>query len=294
MPTNRTVYSGEFGDNSIDLVRGLLHVSPIEERSKYYNWYIPPHVHNNLFQIFIIETGALNLLQGDRGYPVQSPAFFSIPVNVSHGLDMTPDVTGWVISLSDAALENMLKLDADIFFRIDDIHITPLDLSNELVTAVYTTMRQCIEEYTGNLLGKKFALQYLVGMLMTRLYRVLPAPKEFIGFSDNANKIYYRRLMQLVRESNSFKQSVAGYAQALHITTGHLNRICRNVVNKSTKEVVLEFFINQSKDLLLNFELSIADISYQLNFEDPAYFTRLFKKKTGLTPKAFREQADVK
>jgi AraC-like DNA-binding protein len=36
--------------------------------------------------------------------------------------------------------------------------------------------------------------------------------------------------------------------------------------------------------------MSIAEISYELDIEDPAYFTRLFKKKTELTPKEFRSQ----
>ncbi|TAL78786.1 MAG: AraC family transcriptional regulator, partial [Bacteroidetes bacterium] len=43
------------------------------------------------------------------------------------------------------------------------------------------------------------------------------------------------------------------------------------------------------RKLLLSSELSVSEIAYKLNFEDNSYFSKVFKNKTGLTPKRFRD-----
>jgi AraC family transcriptional activator of pobA len=126
-------------------------------------------------------------------------------------------------------------------------------------------------------------------MMLLRLYRIF-VTSSAIHLSDNKNEIYYRRFVQLIKEMKSFKVSVEEYATRLNISSGHLNRICKDVCGLSPKDVITNFFIDEAKIYLRNFEMSIAEISYVLDIEDPAYFTRLFKKRTELTPKQFRRQ----
>ena len=282
-------FKGIYGDNSIDMIRDIIHIAPIEMTAKRNEWYIKPHAHNDLFQIFVVESGYLELIINGESQIVDSFSFFSIPKNISHGLRMNTDTKGWVISLYDKSLENMLKLDTDIINKIDEIHISKLDENNKLITDTIITIQKCIDEYYADLPGKQLALQYLVGMMLLRLYRVFVTSTAF-DLSDNKNKIYYRRFVQLIKEIKSFKISVEDYASRLNISSGHLNRICKDVCGLSPKDVVINFFIDEAKIYLQNFEMSIAEISYELDIEDPAYFTRLFKKRTELTPKEFRSQ----
>lgn len=282
-------FKGIYGDNSIDMIRDIIHIASIEMTAKRNEWYIKPHAHNDLFQIFVVESGYLELIINGESQLVDSFSFFSIPKNISHGLRMNTDTKGWVISLYDKSLENMLKLDTDIINKIDEIHISKLDENNKLITDTIITIQKCIDEYYADLPGKQLALQYLVGMMLLRLYRVFVTSTAF-SVSDNKNKIYYRRFVQLIKEMKSFKVSVEDYASRLNISSGHLNRICKDVCGLSPKDVVINFFIDEAKIYLHNFEMSIAEISYELDIEDPAYFTRLFKKRTELTPKEFRSQ----
>ncbi|MCG2907155.1 helix-turn-helix domain-containing protein, partial [Escherichia coli] len=55
-------------------------------------------------------------------------------------------------------------------------------------------------------------------------------------------------------------------------------------------QVVQERVVLEAKRWLSNTETGIAEIAFRLNIEDPAYFTRFFKKQTGLTPGDFRRQ----
>jgi AraC family transcriptional activator of pobA len=286
---SKLFFKGIYGDNSIDMVRDIIHITPMEITGKRNEWYIKPHAHSDLFQIFVVESGSLELLLNDESQIIESVSFFSIPKNISHGLRMKENTKGWVISLYDKSLENMLKLDMDIINKIDEIHISKLDQDDKLITDTLVTIHKCIDEYYADLPGKQLALQYLVGMMLLRLYRTF-VTSSAVHLSENKNKIYYRRFVQLIKEMKSFKISVEEYASRLTISSGHLNRICKDVSGLSPKDVAINFFIDEAKIYLRNFDMSIAEISYELDIEDPAYFTRLFKKRTELTPKEFRSQ----
>lgn len=286
---SKLFFKGIYGDNTIDMVRDIIHITPMETTGKRHEWFIKPHAHSDLFQIFVVESGSVELLLNDQSQIVDSVSFFSIPKNISHGLRMNPDTKGWVISLYDKSLENMLKLDSDIINKMDEIHISKLSKEDKLIGDTFLTIHKCIDEYYSDLPGKQHALQYLVGMMLLRLYRV-SVTSSAVNVSDNKNKIYYRRFVQLIKEMKSFKVGVEEYATRLNISSGHLNRICKDVSGLSPKDVVINFFIDEAKIYLRNFEMSIAEISYELDIEDPAYFTRLFKKRTELTPKEFRSQ----
>lgn len=286
---DRLFFKGIYGDDSIDMVRDIIHIAPMEVTAKRLGLYIKSHMHSDLFQIFLIENGSVELIINDESQIIEGVSFFSIPKNINHGMRMNPDTKGWLISLYDKSLENMLKLDFEIINKLDEVLISKLDEQDKLITDAIDTIRKCIYEYNSNLPGKQHALQYLVGMVLLRLYRVSETSST-IKFSDNKNKIYFRRFIQLIKEMKSFKVSVEEYAAALNISSGHLNRICKDVSGLSPKDVVINYFIDEAKILLGNFEMLISEISYELHFEDPAYFTRLFKKKTELTPKQFRNQ----
>jgi AraC family transcriptional regulator, transcriptional activator of pobA len=84
---------------------------------------------------------------------------------------------------------------------------------------------------------------------------------------------------------------VVEYARELNSTTAHLNRICQAVAQKTTSQIVEEYIIGEAKKYLLHISYSISEISYMINFNDPAYFSRLFKKHCGASPKIFRQVA---
>jgi AraC-like DNA-binding protein len=79
------------------------------------------------------------------------------------------------------------------------------------------------------------------------------------------------------------------YAELLYITPNHLNAICNDILGQSAGEVIRNRILLEAKRLLINADLSIAEIGYRLNFNDNSYFTRFFKKYAGTTPEEFRK-----
>lgn len=82
--------------------------------------------------------------------------------------------------------------------------------------------------------------------------------------------------------------TVQYFADALHVSPAYLSDMLRNLTGQTTQQHIHYGLIEKAKHLLLSTSLSINETAFQLGFEYPQYFTRLFKNKTGLTPAAFR------
>ena len=73
----------------------------------------------------------------------------------------------------------------------------------------------------------------------------------------------------------------------LNISPKHLNRIAQAVAGKTATDVILERVLLEAKKELVLQQKNFNEIAYSLGYDDYAYFSRLFKKKTGETPSAF-------
>ncbi|SFN36716.1 AraC family transcriptional regulator, transcriptional activator of pobA [Algoriella xinjiangensis] len=293
MGNKNLTFDGLYGENEISLVRGTIHIEPIQLILEKNNLEVMPHFHKNLFQIFYIEEGQIQLHYNNQIIDIGAQTYFTIPKNIVHGITSEKNINGWVLSITDFGLEKTLKLDADIFFNIEEIHIATIDFENPLYVNFYQTYYKCIKEYNDNLHARELALEYLTGMLLIRLFRIHNNDDTLILKENSIYKIIYRRFKTLIKENNSFKHSVEFYAKQLSISPSHLTRICRKVANETPKKIIALYFINEAKVLLTKVDYSISDVAFKLGFDDPSYFTRLFKQTTNYTPRSFRKKVGL-
>jgi AraC family transcriptional regulator, transcriptional activator of pobA len=287
---NKLYFKGLYDEHAIEFVEGLVHVYPFPVVRGKFVENVKLHAHNDLLQVFIIENGTTEVLLDEGIHKVVAPAFFTMPKNIAHGFHSHPDVKGWIISLSDSFLENLLHQEADILVEIDTMHFAQLTSDKQAIQQVYKTMLQCVEEYRSNRAGKHLVLKSLVSLMLVQLYRLSADTVKLLPSPNNPNKILLRRFMQLIRTHSSFKKSIEEYAHELNITQGQFIRICQTTIGKSPKDIVTDYFIREAQIALTNVDKSISEVAYELAIDDPSYFARLFKKKIGLTPKEFRQK----
>ena len=79
-------------------------------------------------------------------------------------------------------------------------------------------------------------------------------------------------------------------ADRLRIHPHYLSDILKKYTGKTALQHIRERTAMEAQTLLRNTELTVAEIGYQLCFDDPSNFTKFFKSITGLTPRAYREQ----
>jgi AraC-like DNA-binding protein len=80
------------------------------------------------------------------------------------------------------------------------------------------------------------------------------------------------------------------FASRLNVSTNYLSDLLSKYTGKPTQEHIHLKLIDKAKSLLWSTENSISEIAYNLGFEHPSHFTKLFKNKTGKSPKELRNQ----
>jgi AraC-like DNA-binding protein len=98
------------------------------------------------------------------------------------------------------------------------------------------------------------------------------------------------RLEELISKKYKTIKSPGEYAKLMHISERHLNRICKSTVKQSVGDVIHERIILEAKRLLASGDVAVSEVAVKLGYDDPAYFSRLFKIKTGFSASEFMKR----
>ena len=96
------------------------------------------------------------------------------------------------------------------------------------------------------------------------------------------------QFLQLVFDQEKAPLSVSEYADILHVTANYLNKTVKSHTHRTAIDWIEIARLNMAKKLLKDHLLSIAEIAEKTGLEDQSYFSRFFKKKTGMTPSQYR------
>ncbi|MFD2606954.1 helix-turn-helix domain-containing protein [Euzebyella marina] len=113
-------------------------------------------------------------------------------------------------------------------------------------------------------------------------------------FSTEAKKYNYivSEFQQLLRDYYDGRTkgvpSVHYFAEKMKLTPNYLGDVLKTFTHKSAIETIHEHITHEAKKLLLESKLTNSEIAFELGFDYPNYFAKLFKKQTQLTPKQYR------
>ena len=100
---------------------------------------------------------------------------------------------------------------------------------------------------------------------------------------------YVEQFIQAVNEQYILRHDVEYYADKLCITSNYLNKIVRQTLGTTAKLHIHKKVLEEAQRLLKYTTLTVTEIAERLHFDSSSYFTRFFKKQTGLTPLQYRE-----
>ena len=281
-------YAGLFGDDSLRATSDFLQCEALQVRSKAYNWEITEHFHSDLFQLFFIKSGGGKFSINQKQFAIKEKSVLLIPANTLHGFHFEEGVEGEVMTFSVRLLDAVLNGRPEILGLIHSKNELWFEEQPACFDRLLTYYHFISAELPEQKKEKWPVVRSLLTLILTELYRSGFEAERLDILTNHKSLAYYQKFIKDIKQRVDQSVPVAAYAQNVGITVVHLNRICREVVGKSAMEVVHEILIQEAKNYLLNTEYSIAEIAYFLNFNDPAYFNRLFKKKVGVPPGEFR------
>ena len=131
----------------------------------------------------------------------------------------------------------------------------------------------------------------LVSTLLLWLERWYDAGRTERRDADDAEVQLHRRFTQRL-EADFVRHHDAGhYADALAVPPAALSKTLTELTGRSTKELVTDRVMLEASRLLRFSDLTIGEIAHRVGYDDQLYFSRAFKRYTGLAPQPYREQA---
>ncbi|WP_134088249.1 helix-turn-helix domain-containing protein [Olivibacter sp. XZL3] len=147
------------------------------------------------------------------------------------------------------------------------------------------------EEYTAFKQNKAVVAQLLLALL-EKIESYVSSHIHITGRKRYSNLMH--QFMALVEKHFLTDTKVADYASKLFISPGHLNDVVKEMTGTNAKTVIDDRRILEAKRLLFWTQLPIREVGWKIGFEDPAYFTRFFKKHTGKLPASFQRDLQKK
>ncbi len=170
------------------------------------------------------------------------------------------------------------------------------ELSVEEYALFEALFKQMVAEKSGDFEFQNDVLRNQVFQLIHTALKMRPAP-----FRSPAPATAGARITQLFLELLEKQFPVGGanddaplrspsdYASQLAVHVNHLNKSVKEVLQKTTSEVIMERLLKEAKILLKHSSWSISEIAYSLGFEGPTHFGTFFKRQLQLTPSDFRK-----
>lgn len=286
-------FEGVYGEQVHPFKDTMIHHEPLHIRCEKYDWYINEHLHADLMQIFLIQSGSGYLLSEDKKIELTAPCALIIPSNTLHGFKLQSDIVGEVFTFSETFYEQSLKNETSVKMKLHRLQQFVISFNQDLSSQLATIKESILSEIKGDHLKKNTALELYFSLFLINLYRISVQSTTNIIQSDNRTLTYFYAFQNLIRKSRTEDRSISYFSKKLNITPVHLNRICRTLVQKSALEIVHEFVVSEAKKQLLETSKSITEISYALDFKDPAHFSKFFRKMTGSSPRQFKQEKQI-
>ena len=275
-----------YGEPEPSSAADVLHIEDIRTRSILYDWHIAPHRHRGLFQLLFIMKGGADVDVDDRRWTIAAPCAVSVPPSVVHAFRFRPHTEGFVLTLSESLHlpgTPHRGLIETLFLTPSVIDFEPMPGNAQRIAAL---LAQVAAESRDEALGRATMLEWLIDAILLLIARqqAATAREATSGLQLRA----FNQFRALVEIHVLEHWTVPRYARALRSTEGKLNRMCQAVAGKTAFEVIQARLVLEARRRLIYIAVPVATVSYELGFEDPAYFSRFFKKHAGVTPSAFR------
>ena len=245
-----------------------------------------PHRHD--FRLLVIFTqGTGKHVVDFNTFNIKAGSVFALQPGQMHHWDLSKDIDGYILFHSKEFynVHFQHKQINDYPFYFSTYNTPELLLNTNDTNKISSLFEMVLAEYSSQELFKEHAVLSLLDLIYIELSRHYITPTNL---QVKRSYTILRSFEIVLEQFYKYEKKPSFYASKLNITLKHLNRICKETLQKTATIVITDRVILEAKRLLLTPELSVNEIANLLGFEDYSYFSRLFKQKTGQTPSGFR------
>lgn len=236
-----------------------------------------PHRHAFYSLVWFTEGNGFYVVDFQE-YEIKKNGIFFVNPKQVHNWDYSENSKGYVL-IVDILLSSELPVETTYPY----IDITT---ENNLFEDIFS---QLLDEYKRQDEMSDRHIKSDIAYLYSLSERIAGENKDYQSLADDR----MQTLRQLVYENHSLHK-VEDYARKVNMPEDTFNTLVKTSTGISAKQYILDLKITEAKRQLIYSQFNINEIAFNLGFEDPSYFTRLFKKKTNLSPSAFLKKYRTK
>lgn len=248
-----------------------------------------PHKHN-FYHLVLFTKGAGSHTIDFKMFDVKPyQVYFMTPGQV-HSWDFEGEVDGYLVHFSTEFFPSFL-LAGDYFqqftFFSGDVDDAVINLTPEFRPGIIRLFEDIIAESEHDGRMSADMIRLLLLQIFIQLSRM--DKNGSVKRPSVYNYTLIKNFKRLIEKNFTKLRLPREYAELLYITPNHLNAVSNDVLGIPAGEMIRNRVLLEAKRLLINQDMSICEIAYQLNFNDNSYFTKFFKNYTDITPEDFRK-----
>ncbi|MFL5785041.1 MAG: helix-turn-helix domain-containing protein [Bacteriovoracaceae bacterium] len=242
-----------------------------------------PHKHD-FFQLMLVTAGAGTHQIDFVEHPVSRGTIFLMKPGQMHSWKMKKGVSGLLVEFhyqSLNAFKESIRLMDDLQHSPDVLKVSPKVFEEALTLAL-----QMLKETQTRKEAQDLALQGLLTIFLIHLmrqYRKTLRQDKLLSTVDKFKELVEKKFRQ--------HHDVSTYAHDLRTSPKALTMQLSRSIGKAPRTIIQERILLEAKRFLAFSQLSIAEIGYELGFEDANYFTRFFRIHEKKSPATFRKES---
>lgn len=266
-----------------------------------------PAFRHEFYAIAIKSDGDGKVISGQFfDFPEEASLFFNTPFQLL-SWDIIPNWKGYYIMFSQDFISqsNVLTQILDLFPFLKMEKSIPFTIPSDQREKILSIYKNIWQEYHSTHTDKFQLIEAQIFLLLIHVKRLFEEQidsdlaKSSLKGADLKLLSRYQTLIQTSfytttdLETFANLHSTSYYAQKLSVHPNHLNAVVKSVTGFTALNHIHKHLLSLSKSYLAQTNWTVKEIAYTLHFENPNTFSSFFKKKTGLTPLNYREQANL-
>lgn len=256
---------------------------------KHYQHLHRPHRHSFYHLVLFTKGKGDHTIDFEKFHVKPYQIYFMSPGQV-HSWHFDGKIDGYIVHFNDVLFTTFLQ-NSHYVEKFHFFQGKAEDCVCQLPAAIHPTVTSLFETMLAEVGQRKKQNMDIIRLKLLELFIIVDrscASKKERNVPQQKRTLL-RSFQQLIEKHFRDIKLPKEYADLLYITPNHLNALCQELVGKTAGDLIRDRVLLEAKRLLTNADMTVAEIAYDLNFQDNSYFNRFFKKNEGVTPEEFRK-----
>jgi AraC family transcriptional activator of pobA len=265
-----------------------LHIERISARSAPRDWRIEPHRHQDMAQFFLIASGGGLVRVDGVEHRLSAGTAILLPRLAIHEFRFHPDTEGFVASIATSTLTPLFEAEPALGAVLSEAFVDRRGPNDAGIAELAMAMEAALAEFGRNRGSRDLALAAHARLIAIWFARIARSHAVANSGSNDARAVLVRRFIERVESHFHTHEPLDAYAEALGVTGPHLTRVCRELLGHSAMRVIQGRLMIEARRDLVYTRSPVSQIAFRLGFSDPAYFSRFFAARAGMSPSEYR------